>query len=172
MKRIQLLLLALLIGASTGVYAQQDNEQQPPQGAPARPGDKNGPRHHGPRELKLAGIWQQVQRNSADQTLVYLPVWRVMQGDGHFLSFVIAKPNAPAFLIMEGNFHSAKRDGLFLQRIHKSLTNPELEGLEIPIEYVLIEPNLMEIRYMIPSQDKPIVESWERIQMKVPEGVK
>ena len=169
MKRIQILILALLVGASTGIYAQYDNNDWRPQGPEARR-HQGGPRQ-GPRELKLAGIWQQVYKKTADQELVYLPVWRVMQGDGHFLSFVIAKPNAPAFLIMEGNFHSAKRDGLFMQKVMKSLTNPELEGLEIAIEYTLLEPNLMEIRYMLPNQDNPIVESWQRIQMKVPEGM-
>ena len=53
---------------------------------------------------KLCGIWQQVQQAKDGSRVVRLPVWKVMQTDNHFSTFLIANEQAKSIITNRGEF--------------------------------------------------------------------
>ena len=52
----------------------------------------------------LVGVWQQVQQSKGDGHLIQLPVWKVMQSDGQFCTFLIANQVGQSIMTNQGSY--------------------------------------------------------------------
>lgn len=176
MKRLFLLItaFALLSPAFAQVQTQQAESNQPNGVQQAPPSRRHGARqgHHRPSpNFRVAGVWQQVQvyTDSAGQKQeLYLPVWKVLQGDGHFVNFVMAYNKAPSFITTEGDFRVVS-DKYYSERVRQSVVAPELAGVEVMMEYTFNEEkDEMTLRFMLPNSELPQTEHWRRVRLEVP----
>ena len=121
--------------------------------------------------FKLVGVWQQVEEvtdSTGNAMQLFLPHWKVLQGDGHFVNFLMPHPKAPAFMTTDGHFRVVS-DKYYSERILNSLTNPDLKGVEVMMEYTLDEEKgEMSIRFMLPNSDRPLREVWRKVRMEIP----
>lgn len=177
--KLQHCLIALFVFLCVPVaQAQVDNQpapgdQQVQSGRPRHPHAQN-PRFN-PQNLHITGVWQQttVTTDSTGQKQeIFLPVWKVLQGDGHFVNFVMTYHKAPAFITQEGNYRVVSPK-YYSEKTRQSVVAPELVGVEIMMEYTLDEERgQMTLRYMLPDRDQPITETWRKVRLEVPEQLK
>ena len=73
----------------------------------------------------LVGVWQQVQQSKGDGHLMQLPVWKVMQSDGQFCTFLIANQGGQSIMTSQGSY-TVTGDNTCVEHITGSITDPEL----------------------------------------------
>ncbi|MBP3227974.1 MAG: DUF4488 domain-containing protein [Bacteroidaceae bacterium] len=150
---------------------QQNQPQQSQQGRHRRQMAAQGQPDALPVHFRLVGVWQQVNvvtDSAGVETEVFLPVWKVLQGDGHFTNFVMAFHKAPSFITQEGDFRVVS-DKYYSERTRRSVVAPELQGVEVMMEYTLDEEKgEMRLRFMMPNSERPQTEVWRRVRLEVP----
>lgn len=77
------------------------------------------------KKVKLEGVWQQVQPATETTPEMKLPVWKVMQNDGTFCTFLIANKKAQCVITNEGTFRLTS-DSTFVEHINGTIVNPDL----------------------------------------------
>lgn len=117
---------------------------------------------------KLVGIWQQVQKAKEDNRVVRLPVWKVMQSDGHFSTFLIANEQAQSIITNRGEF-KVTSDSTLIEYVKGSITDPMLVGKSNKISYQLIDDDTMRITYKLPNAMREGNETWVRLKLEIPE---
>ncbi len=178
MKKKTLLIAVLSLLAFLPGMAQQPNEPAQGQRQPStEQGQSQGQvRHHHAsqyaKNFRVAGVWQKVNvytDSAGVQQEMFLPVWKVLQGDGHFTNFVMTHYKAPAFITQEGDFRVVS-DKYYSERTRQSVVAPEFIGVEVMMEYTLDEEKgEMRVRFMVPNSDKPVQETWRRVRLEVPQ---
>ena len=180
MKKILLLIAAALLMGVPATKAQNDDAQSPRQqqrserGAHQQAQQRRG-QHPNPANFRVAGVWQQVQAftdSTGQMQDLYLPVWKVLQGDGHFTNFVMAYNKAPAFITHEGSFRVVS-DKYYSERTRQSVVSPEMAGVEVMMEYTFNQDkDEMTLRFMLPNSEKPQTERWRRVRLEVPQQLR
>lgn len=140
----KLLLLTLCMLCSTGMYAEN-----------RKSGDK------------LPGIWQQVQKGKHESDLVRLPVWKVIQGDGRFCTFLIANAEAKSIITNEGTYEVTS-DSTFVEHVQGSITDPGLIGKANKITYIMPDKDTMHISYRLEGATRDGYETWIRVKLEIP----
>jgi hypothetical protein len=117
---------------------------------------------------KLCGIWQQVQQAKDGSRVVRLPVWKVMQTDNHFSTFLIANEQAKSIITNRGEF-KVTSDSTLIEYVKGSITDPELVGKSNKITYKLVDDDTMHISYKLPDAMREGHETWVRLKLEIPE---
>ncbi|MBQ7634938.1 MAG: DUF4488 domain-containing protein [Bacteroidaceae bacterium] len=179
MKPTRLFAAALALLLASPLCAQDPVQPQSPSATTTAPqGRTHGRGGQGrqiPSNFRVAGVWQQVQAYTDSTGAVqdmYLPVWKVLQGDGHFTNFVMTYYKAPAFITQEGDFRVVS-DKYYSERTRQSVVAPELVGVEVMMEYTLNEEaGEMSLRFMLPNSEQPQTERWRRVRLEVPQQLR
>lgn len=117
---------------------------------------------------KLIGIWQQVQQSKDDHRVVRLPVWKVVEADGSFQTFLIANEQAKCIITNRGEY-KVTTDSTVVEYIKGSITDPELVGKSNKIFYKLTDNDTMHITYKLPKALREGHETWVRLKLEIPE---
>lgn len=145
MKRLSLFLIIILSGLAGTAVAQT-----------SRP--------------SLVGIWQQtqkVQKENGKTRVLNLPVWKVMQSDGQFSTFLIPNRKGASIITTQGTF-TVTSDSTYMENIQNSITSPELIGKGNPMVYRFLTDDYIEVRYRLAGAKEDAVEVWRRIQLEWP----
>lgn len=116
---------------------------------------------------KLQGVWQQVQFTQNGQKVVHLPVWKVMQNDGSFCTFLIANPEGMSIQTTHGTY-KVKSEKTLDERIIGSITDPDLIGKVNQLTYEFDGKDKLTVRYRLPGYQRDAVETWVRVKLEFP----
>lgn len=120
------------------------------------------------RQKALPGVWQQVQVSKHDGHTIHLPVWKVMQNDGTFCTFLIASQKGTCIITNEGRYEVTS-DSTFVEYVTGSITDPSLIGRGNKITYHFSERDKIEVSYRLPGAKRDGRETWVRVKLEVPE---
>ena len=115
----------------------------------------------------LIGVWQQVQTSKTDGHLMQLPVWKVMQKDGTFCTFLIANEHGQSVITNQGRF-TVVNDSTVTEHINGSITDPELVGKENRITYHFDGKDKIHVSYRMPGATRDGQEDWVRVKLEMP----
>lgn len=116
----------------------------------------------------VAGVWQQVQQAKGDGHLMKLPVWKVMQNDGSFCTFLIANESGQSIITNQGRYELTS-DSTIVEHITGSITDPELIGLSNTLTYQFRDSDKMDVSYRVPGASRENHEKWVRVKLEMPE---
>lgn len=116
----------------------------------------------------LVGVWQQVQYAKKDGHLMKLPVWKVMQSDGSFCTFLIANETGQSVITNLGTYEQTS-DTTFVEHISGSITDPQLVGKSNVLSYTLKEGDKLSVSYRVPGASRETHEAWLRVKLEMPE---
>ena len=120
------------------------------------------------KKVKLEGVWQQVQPATETTPEMKLPVWKVMQNDGTFCTFLIANNKAQCVITNEGTFRLTS-DSTFVEHINGTIVNPDLIGKNNKITIVAAEKDRIQITYRLLPDGGESKETWIRVKLEIPE---
>ena len=120
------------------------------------------------KKVKLEGVWQQVQPATETTPEMKLPVWKVMQNDGTFCTFLIANKKAQCVITNEGTFRLTS-DSTFVEHINGTIVNPDLIGKNNKITIVAAEKDRIQITYRLQPDGGESKETWIRVKLEIPE---
>lgn len=120
------------------------------------------------KKVKLEGVWQQVQPATETTPEMKLPVWKVMQNDGTFCTFLIANNKAQCVITNEGTFRLTS-DSTFVEHINGTIVNPDLIGKNNKITIVAAEKDRIQITYRLQPDGGEAKETWIRVKLEIPE---
>ena len=120
------------------------------------------------KKVKLEGVWQQVQPATETTSEMKLPVWKVMQNDGTFCTFLIANKKAQCVITNEGTFRLTS-DSTFVEHINGTIVNPDLIGKNNKITIVAAEKDRIQITYRLQPDGGESKETWIRVKLEIPE---
>lgn len=123
--------------------------------------DKEANRH-------FVGVWQQVQTSHADGHLMLLPVWKVMQADGTFCTFLIANQNGQSIITNQGSY-TVTNDSIVVEHITGSITDPALVGKGNRLTYHFNGRDKVHVSYRMPEASRAGHEDWVRVKLEMPE---
>lgn len=115
----------------------------------------------------LQGVWQQVQTAKNDGHIIRLPVWKVLQGDGSFCTFLIGDETGLSIITNQGRYE-VESDSTFDEHVTGSITDPQLVGKSNRLYYELQGNDLMRVRYRVPGASRDGRETWVRVKLQVP----
>ena len=115
----------------------------------------------------LQGIWQQVQTSCTDGHTMLLPVWKVMQADGTFCTFLIANQSGQSIITNEGRYE-VKDDSTVVEQVTGSITDPELVGTHNKLTYTFKGKDAMHVSYRMPGASRDGHEDWVRVKLEMP----
>lgn len=116
----------------------------------------------------IAGVWQQVQQAKGDGHLIKLPVWKVLQNDGSFCTFLIANESGQSIITNQGRYEQTT-DSTIVEHITGSITDPELIGRSNTLTYQLSHSDQMAVSYCVPGSSRTSHETWIRVKLEMPE---
>lgn len=116
----------------------------------------------------ITGVWQQVQQAKGDGHLMKLPVWKVMQNDGSFCTFLIANESGQSIITNEGRYEQTN-DSTIVEHITGSITDPDLIGKSNTLTYQLRQADQMSVSYTVPGSSRANHETWVRVKLEFPE---
>ena len=120
------------------------------------------------KKVKLEGVWQQVQPATETTPEMKLPIWKVMQNDGTFCTFLIANNKAQCVITNEGTFRLTS-DSTFVEHINGTIVNPDLIGKNNKITIVAAEKDRIQITYRLLPDGGESKETWIRVKLEIPE---
>ena len=120
------------------------------------------------KKVKLEGVWQQVQPATETTPEMKLPVWKVMQNDGTFCTFLIANNKAQCVITNEGTFRLTS-DSTSVEHINGTIVNPDLIGKNNKITIVAAEKDRIQITYRLQPDGGESKETWIRVKLEIPE---
>lgn len=118
-------------------------------------------------KAKLVGVWQQVQKSTTDSHLMLLPVWKVIQADGSFCTFLIANQSGMSILTNQGTYQVTS-DSTCVEAVKGSITDPELIGKFNTLTFHFVSDDLLEVSYRIPGASRDGHETWRRVKLELP----
>lgn len=121
-------------------------------------------------DKRLYGVWQQEQTardNNGKQRIIHLPVWKVIEGNGTFYTFLIAGRDGRSMKMNEGTWTGVS-DSIITEHVNRSLTAPQLNGCDNTIRYHFVDTNLIKIVYRLPNATRDAHETWRRVTMELP----
>ena len=115
----------------------------------------------------LKGVWQQVQTSSKSQRVMRLPVWKVLQGDGSFCTFLIGNEAGLSIITNQGRYEPLS-DSTYVEYITGSITDPNLVGKSNTLRFRMSGPDTMHVRYRVPGASRDGKETWVRVKLQKP----
>lgn len=119
-------------------------------------------------ENAFAGVWQQTQVAGEDGHTMRLPVWKVLQNDGTFCTFLIANQMAQTIITNAGTYEVASENS-YKEHITGSITDPGLVGHTNDLTYSFDGPDKLTIVYTMPGAEREAVETWVRVKLEFPQ---
>jgi len=119
-------------------------------------------------QAEITGVWQQVQQAKSDGHLMKLPVWKVMQNDGSFCTFLIANESGQSIITNEGRYEQTS-DSTITEHITGSITDPELIGKSNTLTFQLRDTDHLAVSYCVPGSSRTNHETWVRVKLEMPE---
>ena len=116
---------------------------------------------------KLVGVWQQVQKSEPDNRLVLLPVWKIVQADGNFCTFLIANQSGVSIMANQGTYQVTS-DSTCVEAVKGSSTGPELIGKHNTLTLHVVADDLIEVSYRRPGAARDGHETWRRVELELP----
>lgn len=116
---------------------------------------------------RFLGVWQQVQTSQSDGHVMLLPVWKVMQSDGSFCTFLIANQNGQSIITNQGRFEE-KNDSILVESVLGSITDPELVGKNNMLTYHFKDKDSVHVSYRMPGASREGHEDWVRVKLEMP----
>lgn len=116
----------------------------------------------------ITGVWQQVQHAKSDGHLMKLPVWKVMQNDGTFCTFLIANESGQSIITNQGRYEQTN-DSTVTEHITASITDPELVGKSNTLTFRLRDTDHMAVSYCVPGSSRTNHETWVRVKLEMPD---
>lgn len=116
----------------------------------------------------LTGIWQLVEIHKADGHEMRLPVWKVLQSDGAFYSFLIANQTCQTIINNQGTYKQTS-DSTYVEHITGTITDEELIGKANTITYHFLDKDRIEISYQLKGTKFNAKETWVRVKLELPE---
>lgn len=116
---------------------------------------------------RFLGVWQQVQTSQSDGHVMLLPVWKVMQSDGSFCTFLIANQNGQSIITNQGRFE-VKNDSILVESVLGSITDPELVGKNNMLTYHFKGNDSVHVSYRMPGASREGHEDWVRVKLEMP----
>ena len=124
-------------------------------------GNENKPKH------PLTGVWQQMQTSQSDGHAMLLPVWKVMQADGTFCTFLIANQTGQSIITNQGRYEVTS-DSTLVETVSGSITDPELVGKGNRLTYTFKNKDTMHVSYRMPGASHDGHEDWVRVKLELP----
>ena len=121
-----------------------------------------------PEPNQLTGIWQYVQTDNAGQNVQRFPVWKVMENDYTFQTFILANPEAYSVVTNQGTYHVLS-DSVFVEHITGSITDKNLIGKDNRISYVFEGTDTLHVTYRLPGAQTDGQECWVRVKLEYPQ---
>lgn len=126
-------------------------------------------------KASLEGIWQICTHvKSLDygkfdiQTGPYL---KILSSDKNFFNMYLSIMNGRSVITAMGTYTQSSTD-TYVEKIFKSVTDPELTGIYNELEFGFISENLLQVSYQMPGRPMRSTEVWVRIiqpDLKQPE---
>lgn len=116
---------------------------------------------------RFLGVWQQVQTSQSDGHVMLLPVWKVMQSDGSFCTFLIANQNGQSIITNQGRYE-VKNDSILVESVLGSITDPELVGKNNTLTYHFKDKDSVHVSYRMPGASREGHEDWVRVKLEMP----
>ena len=117
---------------------------------------------------KIVGVWQQVQQSKSDGHEMQLPVWKVLQSDGRFCTFLIANQIGQSIITNQGTYQLTD-ETTCVEHIDGSITDPELVGKQNTLTLQFKSDDLLEVTYRIPGATRDGHEVWRRVKLELPQ---
>lgn len=117
---------------------------------------------------RFEGVWQQVQYTKPDAAPIRLPVWKVMQTDGSFCTFLIANQSGKSIITNEGTY-KVTSDSMVVEHVTGSITDPTLVGKNNRITYQFKDKDEVNVTYRMPGASRDGHETWVRVKLEMPE---
>lgn len=116
---------------------------------------------------KFIGVWQQVQTSKSDGHAMLLPVWKVMQSDGTFCTFLIANESGQSIITNQGRY-TVSNDSIVVEHITGSITDPALVGKDNNLTYHFKTHDKLHVSYHMPEASRAGHEDWIRVKLEMP----
>jgi len=96
-----------------------------------------------------------------------LPVWKIMQSDGVFYTFLIADASGKSIKTSEGTFEITS-DSTLTEHITAAITDQSLIGKNNVIRYHFSDSDTLHFQYRLPDATQNGEETWIRVKLEVP----
>ena len=97
-----------------------------------------------------------------------LPVWKVLQSDGRFCTFLIANQIGQSIITNQGTYQRTD-ETTCVEHIEGSITDPELVGKQNTLTLQFKSDDLLEVTYRIPGATRDGHEVWRRVKLELPQ---
>ena len=114
----------------------------------------------------LMGLWQlQVQDGRHGKLqLMDVPVWKSIDGDGTFRTFMIGE-RAHCFITQSGTY-AIRSDSTYAEQVLENTFDPEMVGVVNVLTYTLFDDNMLVVSFM--SKGEQQYEMWRRVVSEQP----
>lgn len=119
------------------------------------------------KQPALTGVWQQVQAARHDGHIMTLPVWKVLQGDGSFCTFLIANATGQSVITNEGSYEVTS-DSTVVEHVTGSITDLDIVGKKLTLTYHFEGKDTLHVSYRVPGASRDGHETWVRVKLEVP----
>lgn len=123
----------------------------------------------------LEGIWQICTRvkplGYGKYDIQTGPYLKILSSDKSFFNMFISIMNKRSVITAMGTYAQTS-DSTYVEKIYKSVTDPELTGTDSKLEFGFISENLLEVSYRLPGRSMSSKEIWVRVvqpNLKQPE---
>lgn len=115
----------------------------------------------------FVGLWQQVEQSRQDGRTLLLPVWKMIQSDGRFCTFLIGNRSGQSVITNEGRYEVTS-DSTVTEHVSGSITDLDIVGKSIRLTYRLEGRDRLHLTYRIPGASRDGHETWKRVCLEVP----
>ena len=99
------------------------------------------------------------------------PYMKILSSDKNFFNIHLAITDERVVITAMGTYTQTS-DCTYVEKIFKSITDPELTGADSKLKFEFISENLLQISYQLPGRPLPSKEIWVRViqpNLKQPE---
>lgn len=126
-------------------------------------------------KASLEGIWQICTRvrplGHGKFDIQTGPYLKILSSDKNIINMYLSMMNGRSVITAMGTYAQTS-DCTYVEKIFKSITDPELTGVDSKLEFGFISENLLQVSYQLPGRPMSNKEIWVRIiqpNLKQPE---
>lgn len=126
-------------------------------------------------KASLEGIWQICTRvrplGHGKFDIQTGPYLKILSSDKNIINMYLSMMNGRSVITAMGTYAQTS-DCTYVEKIFKSITDPELTGVDSKLEFGFISENLLQVSYQLPGRPMSSKEIWVRIiqpNLKQPE---
>lgn len=123
-----------------------------------------------PIQNKLIGVWQMCYPKTTDGAtrMVYMPVWKNINDDGTFCTFMWQNGQNSAVITNRGSY-KVETNNQYTEYVAETSTSPRIAQKENKLTFNFHGNDLLEVSYRIPGANEDGIELWKRIKVDSPE---